>query len=179
MPQLGNPAVHNNLDPPVTMAETQFSQSQIDRVLDSANHAERVQMLDECKRKFDKARDEFLASKGITEEELLAFGYQKKSWISSTEDPYSRGYDYYDFSDDEYHVYRSLTGKLLKTFCYPPDCFEEERMIDIGNNIANTFGVHPHQVALTKELCEKGGACRINVTLCSTDEPQPKKPRMD
>ena len=84
MPQLGNPAVHNNLDPPVTMAETQFSQSQIGRVLNSANHAERVQMLDECKMKFDKARDEFLASKGISEEELLKFGYKKKTWSSST-----------------------------------------------------------------------------------------------
>ena len=180
MPQLGNPAVHNNLDPPVTMAETQFSQSQIDRVLDSANHAERVQMLDECKRKFDKARDEFLASKGITEEELLAFGYQKKSWITST--GFIRHYHggTYDINDcDKYPVYRSLTGKLMKTFIFTSDQFEEERMMDIGNNMAITFGVHPHRVALTKELCEKGGACRINVTLCSTDEPQPKKPRMD
>ena len=57
--------------------------------------------------------------------------------------------------------------------------FEEERMMDIAVNIAGTLRVHPRQVALTKELCEKGGACRINVTLCSTDEPQPKKPRMD
>ena len=173
MPQLGNPAVHNNLDPPVTMAETQFSQSQIGRVLNSANHAERVQMLDECKRKFNKAIDEFLASKGISEEELLKFGYRKKTWTSST------GFIRHGCDCDKYPVYLSLTGKLIKTFVFSLDQFEEERMMDIGNNIANTFGVHPHQVALTKELCEKGGECRINVTLCSTDEPQPKKPRMD
>ena len=43
-------------------------------------------------------------------------------------------------------------------------------MMDIGNNIASTLGVHPHQVALTKELCGKSGKCRISVTLCSTGD---------
>ena len=177
MPQLGNPAVHNNLDPPVTMAETQFSQSQIGRVLNSASHAERAHMLEACKMTFDEARDEFLASKGISEEELLKLGYQKKTWITST--GFIRHYHggTYDINDcDEYPVYRSLTGKLIKTFLFTSDWFEEERMIDIGNNIANTFGVHPHQVALTKELCGKSGKCRISVTLCSTDELEPEKP---
>ena len=169
MPQLGNPAVHNNLDPPVTMAETQFSQSQIDRVLDSANHAERVQMLDECKRKFDKARDEFLASKGITEEELLKIGYRKKTWTPSA--LYPHWHDMYErYPGDRYEVYQSLTGRPIKTFIFTSDQFEEERMMDIGNNMAFTFGVHPHQVALTKELCGKSGKCRISVTLCSTGD---------
>ena len=165
------------------MAETQFSQSQIGRVLNSANHAERVQMLDECKRKFNKARDEFLASKGISEEELLKLGYRKKTWdrLPPTWDrllkhgyrrKHSSDYDWRHtvVPSDEYPVYRSRTGKLIKTFLFTSDWFEEERMIDIGNNIANTFGVHPHQVALTKELCGKSGKCRISVTLCSTDD---------
>ena len=152
------------------MAETQFSQSQIGRVLNSANHAERVQMLDECKRKFNKARDEFLASKGISEEELLKIGYRKYTWTSMTPlDPYSSDYDWrqaygpyvrtHTGPSDEYPVYRSLTGKLLKTFMFASDRFEEERMLDIGNNIARTLGVHPHHVALTKELCGKSGKC--------------------
>ena len=48
--------------------------------------------------------------------------------------------------------------------------------MDIGMNIAGTLRVHPHQVELTKELCEKSGTCRISVTLCSTDELEPEKP---
>ena len=135
------------------MAETQLSQSQIGRVLNSANHAERVQMLDACKMTFDKARDEFLASKGITDEELLMFGYRKKTWTSSARDPFPSGPR--RTPGDKYEVYQSLTGRPLKTFTFPPYMFEEERMMDIAMNIAGTLRVHPHQVALTKEFCEK------------------------
>ena len=149
--------------------------TQKSRVLNSANHTEREKMLDECKRKFDTARDEFLASKGISEEELLKLGYRKKTWTSSTEDPFLRDWRLTVVPSDEYPVYLSLTGKLIKTFIFTADTFEEERMMDIGNNIASTYGVHPHQVALTKELCEITGECKILATLCSTDEPPPKK----
>ena len=152
------------------MAETQFSQSQIGRVLNSANHAERVQMLEACKMTFDEARDEFLASKGITEEELLKIGYRKKTWTSSARYPLAWPLGPRRTRGDTYDVYESLTGRPIKSFEFPPDMFEEERMMDIAVNMAGTLRVHPHQVALTKELCGKSGKCKINVTLCSTDD---------
>ena len=148
--------------------------TQKSRVLNSANHTEREKMLDECKRKFDTARDEFLASKGISEEELLKFGYKKKTWTSSTESPFRRDWRF-TLPSDDYPVYLSLTGKKICNFTDTSDTFEEERMIDIGWNIAGTYGVHPQQVALTKELCKDGG-CRILVTLRCDDERPPEKP---
>ena len=85
------------------------------RVLNSGNHTEREKMLDECKRKFDTARDEFLASKGISEEELLKFGYSKKTWTSSTESPFRRDWRF-TLPSDDYPVYLSPTGNKNMQF---------------------------------------------------------------
>ena len=147
------------------------------RVLNSANHTEREKMLDECKRKFDTARDEFLASKGISEEELLKLGYSKKTWTSSTEDPFLRDWHLTVPKCDDYPVYLGLTGEKICDFTFTSDKFEEERMIDIGCTIAGMFNVHPKQVALTKELCKDGG-CKILVSLRCDDGHPPMRKRM-
>ena len=75
-------------------------------------------MLEACKMTFDEARDEFLASKGITEEELLKIGYRKKTWTPSA--LYPHWHDRYKrYPGDRYEVYQSLTGRPLKNIYIP------------------------------------------------------------
>ena len=74
---------------------------------------------------------------------------------------------------DEYGVYMSITGRQLKTFVWDKGRdYEEERMINIAENIASTLRVDVNAIALTKGFCKETGECKVFVTVCSSETPR-------
>ena len=75
---------------------------------------------------------------------------------------------WYHWNTDRYKVCWSLTGEEIKTYSYSKhQYYEEERMIEIAENVAVTTGVQIDTIALTKDICKDSGKIMVKVTVCA------------
>ena len=122
----------------------------------STTAAARPQQQQETKQEedaYEERRVKWLEEHNITEEELLEAGYVRKR---------RRGHS----EDDYYMACWSCSGEEIKAFCYPKDRYiEDERMLDIAENLAPTLGVNVNDIALTTEFCADSGVCTVKVTV--------------
>ena len=103
--------------------------------------------------------------KNITEAELLEIGYVREDRMRDCKA--RAGFTY--LHTDRYGLYRSITGKLLKTCIYEKDRFyEEERMIDIAENMAESLSVDVNAIALRKEVGNECEECKVFVTVSNS-----------
>ena len=130
-------------------------------IRNSSNHDERWAQVRTRIKEFEQDKEKFLEEKGIDEKELR--------WIMRTS-PGPVPVDY----EETYIVCYSMTGTEIKRCMYQGgfgDVFEEERMVDIAENIAMTLKVDVNDIALTKppesiKKKENGHMeCRLLVTL--------------
>ena len=113
-----------------------------------------------------KAKEEkitkWFKDKNISEEELFEHGYRREKELKRciTLGPYPT-----DGPQDEYECVMRLTGKSLGIWNFYKDkYYEEERMIEIADELAQIHHVGVNNIALTKVVGEKR-KCQVLVTV--------------
>ena len=144
------------VEPQLPVLHTKMDLHQRERVLNSTNHQQRLSAYEAWSKAYEERRVKWLEEHNITEEELLEAGYVRKR---------RRGHS----EEDYYMACWSCSGEEIKAFSYPKDRYiEDERMLDIAENLAPTLGVNVNDIALTTEFCADSGVCTVKVTVLGT-----------
>ena len=133
---------------------------QWERILESANHVQRLHAEELRKKTKEEKIIKWLTDKNISEEELFEHGYRQEKDLATSRRAFSP-----DGPQDEYECAMRLTGKVIGNYVYYKDqIYEEERMIDVADETARLLNVSVHNIALTKVVGEKR-KCQVLVTV--------------